>query len=133
MTKRLTHISQILLIGWLLAWCGVAQAQNFNARDLMRAQQRGETNSLYGGNPYAQSGEEGEEQEGQQQDTTKKEKKIRKPLESYFFSDSVRALNNFKWNISRDYNRVDIAPLDTMLTDYRIDYPFYRQIGRAHV
>ena len=127
MTKRLTHISQILLIGWLLAWCGVAQAQNFNARDLMRAQQRGETNSLYGGNPYAQSGEEGEEQEGQQQDTTKKEKKIRKPLESYFFSDSVRALNNFKWNISRDYNRVDIAPLDTMLTDYRIDYPFYRQ------
>ncbi len=126
MSKRLTRISQILLIGWLLARCGIVQAQNFNARDLMRAQQRGETNSLYGGNPYDQPGEE-EGEEGQKQDTTKKEKKIRKPLESYFFNDSIRALNNFKWHVSRDYNRVEISPLDTMLTDYRIDYPFYRK------
>ena len=71
---------------------------------------------------------EGEEGENQQpQDTTKKERKIRKPLESYLFNDSIRALNNFKWHVSRDFNRVEIGPLDTTLTDYRIDYPFYRE------
>lgn len=87
--------------------------------------------SLYGNNPFEQPAEEGEEGEQQPQDTTKKERKIRKPLESYFFSDSVRSLNNFRWNVRRDYNRVEIGPLDTTLTDWRIDYPFYREeVGR---
>ena len=55
----------------------------------MRAQQRGQSTNLYGGNPYEQTGEENAE--GQQpQDTTKKERKIRKPPESYFFSESIR-------------------------------------------
>ena len=79
------------------------------------------------GRPAACTAEEGEEGEQQPQDTTKKERKIRKPLESYFFSDSVRSLNNFRWNVRRDYNRVEIGPLDTTLTDWRIDYPFYRE------
>ena len=82
------------------------------------------TGSLYGNNPFEQPAEElAEEGEQQPQDTTKKERKIRKPLESYFFSDSVRSLNNFRWNVRRDYNRVEIGPLDTTLTDWRIDYP----------
>ena len=87
--------------------------------------QNGQSGTLYGSNPYEQT----EDEEGQQQpqDTTKKERKIRKPLESYFFSDSIRALNNFMWHVKRDFNRVEIGPLDTMLTDYRIDYPFYRE------
>ena len=29
--------------------------------------------------------------------------------------------------MKRDFNRVEIGPLDTTLTDYRIDYPFYRE------
>lgn len=37
------------------------------------------------------------------------------------------APDNFKWHVSRDFNRVEIGPLDTTLTDYRIDYPFYRE------
>ena len=64
-----------------------------DARSLMRAQQRGENTNLYGvpnGTP--------DEEEGQQPqepvDSTK-EKRIKKPLESYFFSDSIRALPNF--------------------------------------
>ena len=65
---------------------GIVRSQGFNARTLQRAQQRGETGNLYGTNPYEQTGEEGEEgQDGQPQDTTKKERRIRKPLESYFF------------------------------------------------
>lgn len=116
----------MLLCGLLLAVPGTVFAQGFDAKTLMRAQQNGKTGSLYGSNPYEQNDEmlEGEEQQ-EPADTTKKERKIRKPLESYFFSDSVRALKNFKWHVKRDYNRVEIGGLDTTLTDYRIDYPFY--------
>ncbi|MDE5637608.1 MAG: putative porin, partial [Alistipes sp.] len=89
----------------------------------MRIGNNSNNNSLYGNNPF----ENPEEEQSQQQDTTKQEKKIRKPLESYFFNDSIRALPNFLWTIDRDYNRVAVAPLDTTLTDWRIDYPYYRR------
>ena len=69
-----------------------------------------------------------EETEEEVQDSTKtKKKRERKPLESYYFSDTVRALSNWKWTIDPDYNRVNIAPLDTTLSDWRIDYVFYRE------
>ena len=84
----------------------------------------GRTPAFTATTPFEQG--EGENPQGEQQDSTKK-RKIRKPLESYFFSDSIRALNNFRWHVSRDYNRVNIGTLDTTLTDYRIDYPFYRE------
>ena len=122
LTKR---ILPFLLLGLLMAVPAALHAQGFDASTLRRAMQNGQSGALYGSNPYEQTDEEGEGQ--QQQDTTKKERKIRKPLESYFFSDSIRALNNFKWHVSRDFNRVEIGPLDTTLTDYRIDYPFYRE------
>ncbi len=125
MARRSNRILLTLLLGMLTVAPLVLRAQNFDARSLQRAMQDGQSGTLYGSNPYEQT----EDEEGQQQpqDTTKKERKIRKPLESYFFSDSIRALNNFMWHVKRDFNRVEIAPLDTMLTDYRIDYPFYRE------
>ena len=119
------RILLVLLLDLLFAVPQAVRSQGFDAKTLMRAQQNGQSGNLYGNNPYEQ--QEGEEGEQQPQDTTKKERKIRKPLESYFFNDSIRALNNFKWHISRDFNRVEIGPLDTTLTDYRIDYPFYRE------
>ncbi|MBO7315361.1 MAG: hypothetical protein J6U49_06820, partial [Alistipes sp.] len=70
-------------------------------------------------------GEEGKE--GEQADSTEKEKRFRRPLESYYFNDTVRALPNWKWHIDRYYNRVNIEPLDTTLADWRIDYVFYRK------
>ena len=70
-------------------------------------------------------GEEG--MEGEQADSTEKEKRFRRALESYYFSDTVRALPNWKWHIDRYYNRVNIEPLDTTLADWRIDYVFYRK------
>ncbi len=125
MARRSNRILQTLLLGMLTVAPLVLRAQNFDASSLQRAMQNGQSGTLYGSNPYEQT----EDEEGQQQpqDTTKKERKIRKPLESYFFSDSIRALNNFMWHVKRDFNRVEIGPLDTMLTDYRIDYPFYRE------
>lgn len=101
-----------------------------DARAIMRAQQRGENTNLYGGVPEGQENGDGETPL-QPQDSTK-EKRIKLPLESYFFNDSIRALPNFKWNVSKEYNRVNITPLDTVLTDWRIDYPFYRSgVGDA--
>ena len=125
MARRSNRILLTLLLGMLTVAPLVLRAQNFDARSLQRAMQDGQSGTLYGSNPYEQT--EGEEGQQQPQDTTKKERKIRKPLESYFFSDSIRALNNFMWHVKRDFNRVEIGPLDTMLTDYRIDYPFYRE------
>ncbi len=84
-------------------------------------------NGMYGNDMYG-TGMEGEEgMEGEAADSTKRKKRERKPLESYYFEDTVRALPNWKWNIDRDYNRVKINPLDTTLADWRIDYVFYRK------
>ena len=114
-------------IGCLLCclyWLGgEAVAQGFNARDIMRAQRNGQGGQLYGSNPYEDSTGEGEEGT-EQQDTTKKERKIRKPLESYYFDDSIRALPNFRWNVSDKFNRVHLMKMDTTLENFRIDYPF---------
>ena len=123
MGKAMKTLGLLLLAGVLAVLPQAASAQ-LDARAILRAQQNGEDTNLYGSNPY----ESEEEEEGlNPADTTKKEKRIRKPLESYFFNDSIRALPNFQWTVSRDYNRVKIEPLDTALTDWRIDYPFYRK------
>ena len=130
MSKRLgTYLlPAVLLLAALLPGRVCAQ---LDARSLMRAQQRGENTNLYGVPNPAPEDEEGQAQ--QPVDSTK-EKRIKKPLESYFFSDSIRALPNFKWNVSQDYNRVRIEPLDTTLTAWRIDYPFYRNgVGDAPI
>ena len=97
---------------------GVAHAQ-LDASAMARAQRRGENVSLGGANPFA-TGEEGT---GEPTDSTKI-RRIRKPLESYYFNDSIRALPNFMWHIDRDMNNVDILPLDTTLMNWRIDYPY---------
>ena len=89
----------------------------------MYGNQNGTGYDMYG-NPIA--GDEGEE--GEQPDSTDvKKKRPKRPNESYYFSDTVRALPNWKWSIDPDFNRVNIAPLDTTLSDWRIDYVFYRK------
>lgn len=96
----------------------VARAQ-LDARDIARAQRNGQNNTLGGANPY----ETGEEEEQEQGDSTRV-RRIHKPLESYYFNDSIRALPNFVWTVDRDMNNVDIMPLDTTLTNWRIDHPY---------
>ena len=132
MRSKLINI--LLLVTAALLWPLVVLAQNNTnaAAELMRAQREGRTMGMdqAGANPFGQQqyDENGDPIEGdqEQQDTTKKER-IKKPLESYFFSDSIRALNNFKWNIDPYANRVTIQPLDTILRDWRIDYSFQQK------
>ncbi|MBQ5691546.1 MAG: hypothetical protein IIV24_08640, partial [Alistipes sp.] len=81
----------------------------------------------------AQVDENGKPIQGEQADTTKK-KRPRKPLESYFFSDSIRSLRNFQWHIDRDYNTVEVMPVDTTLNLWRLDYPHYhKRLGNNSV
>lgn len=111
----------------MMLGAGELSAQGISARALNRAMRNGQSGALYGSNPYENQGEEGqgEEQGKQPQDST--EKRIKKPLESYFFGDSVRALPNFAWNRSLSFNRVSLIEPDTTLKNFRIDYPFYRE------
>ena len=134
MLKRLGQILAMGLVLVALAMPCALRAQD--ASTLMRSQRNANSNDPfsssmnngYGGNPYAdQSGDNTDPNaQGKQQDSTKKER-IRKPLESYYFNDSIRALPNFQWHVSRDYNNVKVMPIDTTLAVWRLDYPFYRE------
>jgi hypothetical protein len=65
------------------------------------------------------------------QDSTKK--KIRKPLESYFFDDSIRKREIFVWNVDTYRNKVRMIGLDTMLNSKQPDYPFLKKdVGDAY-
>ena len=102
-----------------------------DAAALARAQRDGQGNGIYGATipGMDNTGMEGQEgMEGESADSTDvKKKREKRAMESYYFADTVRALKNWKWNIDTHYNRVDIQPLDTTLSDWRIDYVFYRK------
>lgn len=134
MSRIFSVIRLLAIISAMVVASATVRAQS--AADIMRAQRnaaRGEGSfdsqgnlmGGYGSNPYA-DGEEEDDGQQQQQDSTKKNR-IRKPLESYYFNDSIRALPNFEWYVSRNFNKLDIHPIDTTLTDWRIDYPIYRK------
>ena len=86
-------------------------------REQQRSGQMGGMNNGQMGGMYGAPGMDGMEgEEGEQTDTTDvKEKRERKPLESYYFSDTVRALPNWKWNIDEAMS-VSITPGATAFT-----------------
>ncbi|MDR0510801.1 MAG: putative porin [Rikenellaceae bacterium] len=72
------------------------------------------------------------EQQAAQQDTTRR--KPKKPLESYFFDDSTRTQQNFKWTVDTYRNRVDVGSVDTMLLHNQIGYPYLiHDVGDAYI
>ena len=114
------RILTLLVVAFLAALPVDAFAQ-LDARDIARSQRAGQGNALGGSNPFdtRQEVEEGDEQ----RDSTRV-RRDRKPLESYYFNDSIRALPNFMWTVDRDMNDVEIMPLDTTLSNWRIDHPY---------
>ncbi len=54
----------------------------------------------------------------------KKEAKPKKPLESYFFSDSLKKNNVFSWNYKYGYNEINVIPVDTAINMFHRDSPF---------
>lgn len=122
--KRTKVLIFLLATGYMLV-SYVMQAQvNRTGND--RYQQMQEL----GGNPYAEQEEEGAE--GAKKTDTTKKKKIRKPLESYFFDDSTRKERYVVWNVDLGQNRITKGVIDTMLNDMQLDYPFLRKdVGNA--
>ena len=116
----------VVMVAMMLPTPSYAQ---LDAAAMSRAQRNGENTNIYGtGIPGMDGmGMEGEEGREQADSTDTKKKRERKPLESYYFHDTVRALANWKWTIDPYYNRVNNMPLDTTLADWRIDYVFYRK------
>ena len=135
MLKRLSQIVAVCAVLMALAMPCALRAQD--ASTLMRAQRSVNSNDPfatqssngYGTNPYAGQGDGTTDpnQQGQPQDTTKKKKRPKRPLESYYFNDSIRALPNFRWSVSRDFNNVNVMPIDTTLAVWRLDYPFHHK------
>ena len=128
MFRRVNILRVVLAVVLVVAVGGFASAQ-VDARALMNAQRNQQRGLDANGMPLDPSQQNANGQqvdangnpiEGEQADSTKK-KKPRKPLESYFFNDSIRALRNFKWHINRDYNTVEVEPVDTTFQNWRLD------------
>ena len=135
------NIWRVVVAAILVVAAGNLVSAQVDARSLMNAQRNQTLNGQgttpgYGSNPYDTTGQtdpNGEQAPTENADSTKKEKK-RKPLESYFFSDSIRSLRNFMWHIDRDYNTVKVEPIDTTLNLWRLDYPHYhKRLGNNSV
>lgn len=129
MIKNLRWILSAVAVVVAMMLPDVSYAQ-LDAAAMARAQRNGENTNMYGaGIPGMEgmTGMEGEEGMEQADSTETKKKRERRPLESYYFNDTTRALYNWKWNVDRYYNRVNIMPLDTTLADWRTDYVFYRK------
>ena len=129
MIKNLRWILSAVAVVVAMMLPDVSYAQ-LDAAAMARAQRNGENTNMYGaGIPGREgmTGMEGEEGMEQADSTETKKKRERRPLEAYYFNDTTRALYNWKWNVDRYYNRVNIMPLDTTLADWRTDYVFYRK------
>lgn len=119
---------KLLLLAFLFAapLCAVTNGQNLN--DFNNPMLQNPNGSMMNTNPFMDNANPADSTAA---DTTRKE---RKPLESYFFNDSIRSRNNFKWNISMSMNRVEMKQIDTVLQDYQIDYPFLKKgVGDAYL
>lgn len=80
-----------------------------------------------GTNPYAEEDEKNKEQPA---DSVKR--RPRKPLESFYFDDSLRATRIFAWNVDPQFNTIQRQTVDTLMELFQIDYRFQRQdIGVA--
>ncbi len=65
---------------------------------------------------------------------SEKPPKVRKPLESYLFSDSIRARNHFVWTLDMERNSINLKTIDSMLNIFQVDYPYLRQdVGSAYL
>ncbi len=119
----MTRSAYIFIVSVAMALLSLLPRQasaQLDAAALARAQRNGENVSLGGVNPY----DTGTDEEQEKGDSTRT-RRIKRPLESYLFNDSIRALPNFSWTVDRDLNSVNIMPLDTLIDNWRIDYPYY--------
>jgi hypothetical protein len=133
MAKNRLTVGVVLLVSLLSVGKLSAQMPAPNMRTQMQNERMGLGNNqqLLGTNPFATEEEEGEQ--GAVVDTTKK-KRPKKPLESYFFPDSVRGRHNMLWTVSPFVNEIEISSIDTLQQDFHIQFPFQKKgVGSAYL
>lgn len=108
--RVLFNIVIFLGIFFLILGSGFVSAQTFPGED---------GDVVEDANPFFSQGEQGSRDKA---DSTKK--KLRLPLESYLFNDSIRALSSFAWNVNMFKNDIDFVQIDTTLANHQIDYEF---------
>lgn len=71
-----------------------------------------------------------DKEDEQNQDTTTKKKRDRKPLESFYFDDSTRMTRLFAWSVNPEYNDVRRVEIDTTLSGrFQRDYSYMQIDG----
>ncbi len=123
---------------WSLALSHQSFGQNLRTADYGRGNIEDMENVMnqVGNNPYAEVQEFDENGNPiiPEEEPDSAVVKIRKPLESYFFSDSLRGERFLAWNISTTDNNITLQPIDTLLNDFQSDYPFLKEdVGDAYL
>ena len=138
MKQLLKHICLGLFVALLVSNPSRVFAQNLRTSDYGRGNIEAMNNALeqVGTNPYAAATEYDENGNPitptEEADSAKV--KIKKPLESYFFSDSLRGERFIHWNISTKTNNINLLPIDTLLDDFQSDYLFLKKdVGDAYL
>lgn len=67
-----------------------------------------------------------------ERDTIDKERRPRKPLESFYFDDSTRKMRIFSWTTSLNNNNITLRDMDTTIAEFQKDYSYMRKgVGSA--
>ncbi len=75
----------------------------------------------------------GEGSEPAAEDTVK-QKRPKRPLESYLFPLDVRDRQNMTWTLDPYANHVEISAIDTLQSNFNIQYPFMKEgVGSAYL
>lgn len=127
--RRIIHIL-------ILAVLATGLSLRLSAQDMRTADQgRGDygiQQNNTSSNPF-DTPEDGEGEENQKQDSVKK-KRPKKPLESFFFPDSIRARTYFTWTTDLKTNNVNMGSIDTLADDFQVDFPYLKQgVGDAYL
>ncbi|MDD3107945.1 MAG: hypothetical protein PHV49_01865, partial [Alistipes sp.] len=139
MSRKLTKYLWSVIIGtFFVLYGGVASAQRSLTSSSNNTRQYGTVPGMNSQNQnqmqYGNLGGVTDNNEDGTADTTKKKPKVRKPLESYFFDDSVRTHNSFAWNVNLYQNSLKMIEVDTSLTGFQNEYPYLQNnVGSAYL
>lgn len=124
----------ILLGAMTIALSGIAQTQNPAARTSQQNYKQQSKDKDKTQEPTEFFGKGSEAGAEQVPDSVKKKERVKRPLESYFFSDTVRSQRLISWNINTSTNEIRLINVDTMQTGFQLQYPYLQdQTGDAYL
>ncbi len=138
MSFKTKHIVvRVAAVVWALVGVSAyASAQSFDAIDVRDPIAQAQAMQSMIDNPYegeVELDENGNPIIKEEQADSVKVKEIM-PLESYFFDDSVRRRKHFVWVADTYTNHVKMGKVDTLLSEFNVDYPFMvEDVGDANV